>query len=305
MGADKNKPSPGPPDTLRMEAGAIRERVAEAQRCGALVVIAGTLADIGKSAIVEQRVSIGRSVEGLQLHDGNISWRHAVVERTAHGYRLCDLGSTNGTLLNASRIDGEAPLHSGDRIGLGQTVLKFEVVDETEASFQRHVDQLVGTDELTGMPSKPRFDAALEQAVRQAQTAQTPLSAWMMDLDTLKAINDAHGHHAGAATISRVGALIDAHVRQWGGAACRFGGDEFCVFVPGVALDQTLVHAESLRRAVAALELSLPSAETTLRTTISIGVATLAVGEDGLALLRRADQALYRAKAAGRDCVRS
>lgn len=271
---------------------------------GSLLVIAGAPADVGTHVLVDDEVIIGRLTTGLQLRDGRTSRQHAAVRHLSDQvYLLRDMGSTNGTRLNGGRFDTEMQLEDGDRIHLGQTVVKFTLVDETEAKYLRRMERLAGTDPLTGLHAKHRFDSMLGDALRVCRATRTPLSALMMDMDGLKAVNDVHGHRMGAHTIGQVGHMIGA-LLVGRGEACRFGGDEFCAYLPGSGLDAACAVAEQIRAAVADAEFTLDGV--TIAVTMSIGVAE-AVAEirtlDGL--IGSADQALYRAKRAGRDRVSS
>jgi two-component system cell cycle response regulator len=268
---------------------------------GSLLVIDGTRADLGSHVTVENETIIGRETSGLQLRDRKCSRRHALVSRRENNYVVRDLGSTNGTFLNGVPLENEQPLRDGDKIVLGQTVIKFNLVDETEADYLKQVEQLVTTDDLTGLLAKHRFDAALEQAIHSAQSAGAPLGVLMMDMDGLKAINDRHGHQVGAFTISQVGLLI-GRILEGKGDACRFGGDEFSAFLPRHDLTETKAVAEQIRHEVEVAQISHGQVKVNAR--ISIGVATLPGNvRDVEGLLSLADHALYRAKAKGRNVV--
>ncbi|MBK6847695.1 MAG: GGDEF domain-containing protein [Proteobacteria bacterium] len=307
---DQNTPPSGAPvmaetlrpdETIPIDLDALH-RFHHTRRKGSLIVIDGVPADVGSHLLIEEAVVIGREPHGLQLRDGRISRRHALVERSAAGAHLLhDLGSTNGTLINGTPLRQPHELQDGDKIFLGRTVIKFTLVDETEATYLRRMEQLAGTDDLTGLLAKHRFDSLLEEAVRAAGLLRRPLAVLMMDLDGVKLINDTHGHHMGAHTIREVGHIIGELVSGVG-EACRFGGDEFCVFLPGASL----VRARELAEAICARvrEGRYAVNECVVQTTISSGVAVSGDEQEAVAeLLRRADQALYRAKSAGRDRV--
>lgn len=289
-----------PDDTIRLDADAVR-RHQRSSRKGSLLVIDGIHADVGSHLVVDTRVTIGRDAHGLLLHDPRISRRHAVVEAIEGGHVLHDLGSTNGTLLNGAPVTGTHPLGDGDKIYVGQTVIKFTLVDETEASYLHRIAQLAGTDELTGLLAKHRFDSLLQEAVRTAELSGAPLSLLMMDLDGIKAINDANGHQMGARTIRLVGQLL-GRIVVGHGEACRFGGDEFCAFLPATDLAAAMRLGQRICDEVRDLEVTL--GERTVKATISVGVAEwdLNMGQADR-LLAAADEALYRAKAGGRNIV--
>jgi diguanylate cyclase (GGDEF)-like protein len=268
---------------------------------GSLIVIAGAPADVGTHVLVGDEVVIGRVGEGLQLRDGRTSRRHVRVWCSDGAYQVEDMGSTNGTALNGRRLEAPTPLHDGDKIYLGSTVLKFTLVDETEAAYLARMARLAGTDPLTGLHAKHRFDSMLDEALRIARSTGTPLVVRMMDMDGLKRINDAHGHQHGAHTIATVGARIGA-LLGGRGEACRFGGDEFCAYLPGVDLQAALELADELRRIVEGGEYELEGV--VVRATISIGVAAASPDRPSREMLvAAADRALYRAKGKGRNCV--
>ncbi len=275
------------------------------RRTGSLLVIDGSPADVGVHATVSDSLVIGRDGQ-LLLRDGRISRHHARILREDGQWQVEDLQSTNGTSLNGIPLAGRAVLHDGDKIVLGSTVVKFSIVDETEAAYLDRISKLAGTDPLTGLHAKHRFDDMLVEALRVAQLTGTPLVVMMMDMDGLKPINDTHGHTMGAHTISRVGKLI-AHALGTKGEACRFGGDEFCAYAP-VTMERGRALAESIREAVESEVYSL--GEISVRATISIGLAALDP-EDGprrlptssQELVKAADDALYRAKRGGRNRV--
>ena len=183
------------------------------------------------------------------------------------------------------------------------------------AEDRRRLQRLAVTDDLTGLLNLRGFEERLGDAVRAAGERNEPLSVLVLDVDRLKSINDTHGHRAGADSVKTVGRVI-AGVLPAGGFACRFGGDEFVIALPHH--DSAAAHraAESLRRAVHATPPRLAGTLFPAGTlSVSIGVATrstldidrnagdrtdVRIGES---LFRAADEALYQAKAGGRNQV--
>jgi diguanylate cyclase (GGDEF)-like protein len=162
---------------------------------------------------------------------------------------------------------------------------------------------LANHDALTGLHNRHRFDQDLTHAVARAHRYDEPLSLLTLDLDGLKAANDSLGHAAGDALIREVAQALGTHLREVD-LAGRLGGDEFAVMLPATNADGARVLAERLRAALAALEIR--GAAGPVRTTASIGVATLDDGDrDAEALMARADAAMYEGKRAGGDCVSS
>ena len=282
-------------------AGQLSEGIDESAFAGSLLVIAGAQADIGTHVLVEDAVVIGREPDGLQLRDGRCSRRHVRVSPDGDDHWLEDLGSTNGTLLNGARVVAPERLHDGDRIRLGQTTLKFTLVDPTEAAYLRRMELLASRDALTGLLANHRFSSLLGEAFRTARSLDTSLVVMMMDLDGLKAINDRHGHRMGAQTIRLVGRIIGEETRGRG-EATRFGGDEFCAFLPRVDRARATQVAERIRCRVE--ETPFVLGETTVRATMSIGVAVATPSMQAWTELQEAaDRALYRAKEAGRNRI--
>jgi diguanylate cyclase (GGDEF)-like protein len=166
---------------------------------------------------------------------------------------------------------------------------------------KRSIERLAMTDDLTGLPNRRAFVAAAEQAIsRIAATDATP-ALLIVDLDHFKRVNDVYGHGAGDQALQAAGQALVRSVRaglDWVG---RLGGEEFVVLVaPGDdnAADRA---AENARTAIATLLVAMPAGEISL--TASIGMTPLIAGDDVASALRRADEALYVAKRAGRNQV--
>lgn len=276
------------------------------KRLPVLIVMRG--AEIGRRYLLnEGSLVLGRRDSAATLvipGDPAVSGAHCRIDYDAahQAYTVHDLGSTNGTRLNGEpAIGGE--LHDGDKLFLGNTILKFTFHDVVEADFHREVDRMMNVDELTGLAVLRVFQEHLRRALHECTPRHRPLAVLMMDLDGLKRINDTHGHHIGAATIATVGRRIGRCVGE-AGEATRFGGDEFTAFALDSDRGRGVELGEAVRAALAAEPVIVDGVE--VRPTISIGVA--AFPRDGATLeqlTRCADGALYRAKAAGRNCVRT
>ncbi|NRF71103.1 diguanylate cyclase [Aquincola sp. S2] len=182
--------------------------------------------------------------------------------------------------------------------------------DSTERHrLEARLRELASVDGLTGIANRRVFDEVLARECQRAQRSGPPLSLVMADIDHFKRYNDRHGHQAGDDCLRQVARAIATAVGRVGDLAARYGGEEFAVVLPNTDAAAAALVAERIRAAVAALALPHGASETAACVTVSLGVATLAAqplpgaADTPQTLLARADQALYRAKAAGRNRV--
>lgn len=165
------------------------------------------------------------------------------------------------------------------------------------------LQQLARLDELTRLDNRRSFDDRLTTEWRRAARDRRPLSVLFVDIDHFKNYNDSYGHQAGDAALTAVARCIGANLRRPADFAARYGGEEFVVVLPDT--DETGAHAvaQTLRRAVDELDINCPGAGR--HVTVSIGAATRAAHteREPSALVKAADEALYLAKAAGRNRV--
>lgn len=184
--------------------------------------------------------------------------------------------------------------------------LAHSMVEATNRELERLLareHRAAHTDELTGLRNRRDFYAHSQPFLNLAQRHGTPLSILICDVDHFKQVNDAHGHLVGDAVLKRVAEILSRHTRDCDILA-RCGGDEFIVAMPHTPVHDALTAAEHLRESVGAHQPSIESSEVPV--TLSVGVAEAAAGVDTLdALIQRADQALYAAKGAGRNCSRA
>ncbi len=159
------------------------------------------------------------------------------------------------------------------------------------------------TDPLTTLSNRKFFDDAIERMLKGAETTGETFAVILTDIDHFKKFNDTYGHLTGDQVLRLVAVSLKHNVKGQDIAA-RYGGEEFAVLLPGTGLAQALTVADHIRRAVQSKELLRRSTGETLgRVTISLGVAQWRKGDDVSSLLERADNCLYAAKDAGRNCV--
>jgi diguanylate cyclase (GGDEF)-like protein len=271
-----------------------------------LIVVSGGIP--GTMHPLDQRgTSLGRSVENtLQLNDSTVSRRHAFVAVDSKGvFRIRDDGSTNGTFLNGERIPARSPrsLEDGDRIQLGtNVVLKMVRLDASEEQFHREMFERTVKDCLTGLYNRTYFIEQFGALAERYVAHGLGMAILMIDVDHFKRVNDNYGHVVGDEVLREVAAVIRESTRAEDLIA-RYGGEEFIVALPVSCPEMAIDRAERIRRNLAEREVWADSEP--FQITASIG---LAFGPPGRSrheksLIMRADQALYQAKADGRNCV--
>lgn len=271
------------------------------QQQALLIVLTG--ARIGTRSILgETAVDVGRgSACQLILDADSVSRRHARIEWNGREHRLVDLGSTNGTFVNGSRVK-DAILRDGDRIGIGKALLKYLAGGNIEGAYHEEIQRLMRFDALTGVFNKRSFEESLRLAVFATRTKPKPIGLIVFDLDHFKKINDRHGHMAGDHVLCEMAKAVKEilHPDQVFG---RVGGEEFAVLWEGSDLRASVDHAEKIRTCVASHRFSFEGSH--LPVTVSVGVAARPIGadEEPERLYERADEKLYQAKASGRNRV--
>lgn len=162
----------------------------------------------------------------------------------------------------------------------------------------RSLEWRASHDTLTGLWNRQRFENELDEELERAQRYNTPCSLIMLDVDHFKSINDAHGHDAGDRVLARLGRVLAEQVRGFDQVA-RWGGEEFMVLLPQTELAAATQTAERLRARIA----QAGGGDNTIHCTASLGVASCNGPEQRSAVMKRLDDALYRAKEDGRNRV--
>lgn len=213
----------------------------------------------------------------------------------AIGFPLIVGGSAMGVL-------GVRTTLAADRRRILEAAAALLAVSLKNAQLFREVKENSVKDSLTGCFSKAHSIEVIDAELRRARRSQTPVSMIMFDLDHFKDINDRYGHLAGDAVLNAVGKRMK-EVLRGSDLKCRYGGEEFLVLLPETPLHGARRVAETLRREIA--ERPVAWAGEGIAVTASFGLAQTQPGEVNVqAVIARADQALYRAKDDGRNCVR-
>src|SRR6266487_4388339 len=253
------------------------------ERRPALVFLRGELLAV-PIPLERIEVTLGRALDAdVRINDARASRLHARIttERDEADdetrYRLTDLDSTNGTILNGTRVDS-GYLEDGDKFEIGDQLIRFEMLDEIDREFQQQIHRLLVHDELTGLLTGKSFFSELRREAARAEAEKMPFCVLMMDIDHFKDVNDTYGHLVGSETLEDVGAVIKKSLRA-GDVGARFGGEEFAAFMLDADYAQGLIAAERVRTAIEkhqfpAVRRNGAEALKTHHITISIGVAS-------------------------------
>ncbi len=239
------------------------------------------------------------------------------------GLRLCSqirsLDRTrNVPILAVADADSSTRLVRGLEIGVNDYLLrpidKNELLARvrTQIRKRRYTERLRDnvqmsiemaiTDALTGLYNRRYMESHVGTLVEQAAARGKPLTMLVLDIDYFKSINDSHGHDAGDDVLREFAIRIRKSIRGID-LACRYGGEEFVVVMPETDLAVATMVAERLRRRIASEAFPIQQGARSIEVTISIGIATLGRDDNAASVIKRADQALYRAKRDGRNRV--
>jgi len=183
--------------------------------------------------------------------------------------------------------------------------LKYRIrIGERILNLERRILELANTDVLTGLLNRRAFMEKIRQEISRTRREKRPLSLIMADIDHFKRINDAYGHQAGDLVLKRFAEQLTASTRPYDFTG-RYGGEEFIVCLPGTGRSCAGSIGERMRRQTEDMEIMLPDGSGPIRITASFGTAFHTPGSrlDVDSFIKRADEALYRAKREGRNRV--
>jgi len=189
-------------------------------------------------------------------------------------------------------------IQNKEQVTIGSAALIRDVT--TEKSMQAELQHLAISDGLTGLFNRRHLDTTLDNELKRCQRYGHEMSIIMFDVDHFKRFNDEHGHEQGDRVLQNISATVKGQIRNLD-IPCRYGGEEFLIILPETGFKFAQEIAERLCKAVEQADLD------GLRVTISIGVASFphTMMENPKQFIWAADKALYEAKNAGRNCVRS
>ncbi|MGQ9618986.1 MAG: diguanylate cyclase [Candidatus Aminicenantia bacterium] len=271
-----------------------------------LIVLKGTDRDFGREFCIErEKVTIGRGIDvDFQLWDSKVSRNHLAIyfitdENGEKKILYEDLMSTNGTYVN-DKFSRKGELKRGDRIRIGDTILKFEVMDELEQEFSKRLYKMAVTDSLTGLYNKEYFYDELRRQFHIAIRYGRELSLIMLDIDNFKNINDNYGHIAGDEALRNVAYAILEAVR-FQDIISRFGGDEFCVLLPETSISGARFLGYRIKRAIE--KLSIPSDKGSFKVSVSMGIVSTKGVMNFIDFIKKVDDALLEVKKSERSRI--
>lgn len=235
------------------------------------------------------------------------------------GYEVCarlqsDPNTRDIPILFLTALEGDQNEAYGIELGAMDYIRKPFNVPIVKAKIRNHLElkrykdilkRDSRIDGLTRIPNRRRFDEAYVEERDRARRTKTPLAVLMIDLDRFKLYNDAYGHLQGDDVLRLVAQTLYHALHRPGDLVARWGGEEFVVLLPQTDLEGAVTVAERLRKAVWELEMPHESSPVAKVLTVSIGVAASKAGQPWSydMLLQWADEAVYRAKAEGRNKV--
>jgi len=326
-------------DELRMRAVTSREigiadpefaAVAETGKAGRVLLVDDRRSSYERIAGIltaEHTVDVEPNPQEALFHAAEAEYECMIVSlglENFDGLRLCSqvrsLDRTRGVpILMVAEAEDSARLLRGLEIGVNDYLVrpidKNELLARVRTQIRRrrytarlrdNVQQsmeMAITDGLTGLYNRRYMESHLSTLVEQAAGRGKPLALLVLDIDFFKSINDTHGHDAGDDVLREFAVRVKKSIRGID-LACRYGGEEFVVVMPETDMAVAALVAERIRRRIAGEPFAIEQGAKAIDVTLSIGLAALGSREDtGATILKRADQALYRAKRDGRNRV--
>jgi diguanylate cyclase (GGDEF)-like protein len=234
------------------------------------------------------------TIGGLGLFKPGTALEHLVMQDTS----IIVINATLYTLIAAYTLE-----HGARKEWLLNRISQRQH-DELEATT-RHLQQLSVSDPLTGLSNRRQFELDFDRTWSDSAARHQPVGLLIVDVDFFKNYNDCHGHPAGDRCLQQIAGILADLAARGQGSAARLGGEEFALLLPGRDLNQTLQMGQAVCQAVRQARIAHGFSPAVPHVTLSAGAASLVAGQpDGLRdLLKAADQALYQAKASGRNRV--
>lgn len=222
--------------------------------------------------------------------------------------RLRQSGTVEFPLFDGRWVESRtSPSEDGGCLVVCSDITRSKRDEQELRSLNEKLAEMAMTDSLTELLNRRAFDTSLASEISRCQGTDVSLSLLLIDVDRFKAYNDTYGHTAGDNCLKKVAQVVRLSTRRPGDRAARYGGEEMAIILPNTSEDGAVTIAHELRKRIRELAIPHVGSEKGI-VTVSIGVATITSSKrqpEPAQFISRADEALYRAKSAGRDAVRS
>jgi diguanylate cyclase (GGDEF)-like protein/PAS domain S-box-containing protein len=265
------------------------------------------LTRLSATDISAQKKENGLVLERLQKGENIPLYEHDFIKKNGekvtveiNAEMVCD---DDGVPIHIQSVARDISERKQNEIVLQEANLKLQNQLIEIKTLQAQLQEQATCDSLTGLFNRRYLEETLAREFLRAGREKSSVCLIMMDIDGFKAFNDTYGHDAGDLLLRKLGEFLRSEVRS-SDISCRYGGEEFLIVMPGTALEKGYERAEHLRAAFLSLDIEHMGVK--LRATLSIGVATYPQhGDTWEEVLHAADQAMYSAKDAGRNCTRT
>lgn len=271
-----------------------------------LVVLMGPTGYVGKQfALISSEMIIGRSVETqVFIDDKSVSRQHARINVVGTDVAICDLGSSNNTVVNGVTLGPLTPvkLKNNDQIKTGNVIFKFLERGNIEALTNKELNDKAEKDALTGAYSKGALLEKGPEAIKRSEFLNEEMSVVVLDIDFFKKVNDGFGHAAGDYVLKMLAGIIGGKMVRANDYFARYGGEEFVIILSGTPIKIALEVGERIRATIESTPFVWEGKK--LPVTISLGIASrLSTETEWDSTFKRADEALYKSKQSGRNKV--
>jgi len=251
-------------------------------------------AEIAKRTAERAAMAATRVADLAQNVASDVGDHSAKMQAISAGLAGIDRESTTANAAVFSAMDQMLAANAELQTRLAQAEKQLA---EQAAEIKTHESE-ARTDSLTGLANRRAFDDELKRRLNEWQRKSTPCTLVMMDIDFFKKFNDTHGHQVGDDVLRQVAVVLNAQSREMD-IPCRYGGEEFAVILPATEAHKACLVAERIRSAIE--QSTTVSNGKSLKVTCSLGVSSFLADDDVARLIRRADDALYASKKAGRN----
>lgn len=265
----------------------------------------GYIFHLDKAETVVGRKDNDANRPDIELEDERASRRHIILvkrqDENGETYVVVtDLGSKNGTFINSKRLVNEEDLRNGDKLQLGNSVLKFEVKDTLDtAAYQERLYNQVARDQLTNLWNHNHARKEMERLCSVGLRHSLPFSLLLLEIDFFQTLNETYSPAVGDAVLRTIAHKISSSANAYDLVA-RFSGNKFLVILPETDITAATNSAECIRQLIENTDFS--DIKCPQKVTLSGGVAQFPIcGEKPDDLLKKVDDALFQAKQIGRN----